>query len=207
MRIGRTFFGVRLIYLRFKRAARTVSNEFLAELTTTVAGIEQRARELFGALDAAQLNWTPWEDAWSVGQCLDHLVKANDPYFAIFRDVAAGTHTKTFWEQIPIVPGICGSLVLNTVRPENTRKARAPRIFQPGRSAVPTDVVDHFCAQQRKLAEAMASLDGIDLDNTIVTSPVARFITYSLRHALSIVVEHEKRHMNQAERVLRALGA
>lgn len=168
--------------------------------------MEQRARELFGALDAVQLNWTPREDAWSIGQCLDHLVKANDPYFAIFRDVADGKHLKTFWERLPVLPGIWGSLVLNTVRPETTRKARAPRIFEPGRSAVSTEVIELYCVQQRKLAEAMASLDRVDLDKTIVTSPVARFITYSLRHALSIIVEHEERHINQAERVLRALN-
>jgi hypothetical protein len=68
-------------------------------------------------------------------------------------------------------------------------------------------VVDRFCDQQRGLKDAIKPLAFLDLDRTIITSPVARPVTYSLRHALLIVVRHEERHLNQAVRVLDAVQA
>ena len=46
------------------------------ELETT----DRRATDLARGLSVEQLNWKPAEDAWSVGQCLQHLCAANDVY-------------------------------------------------------------------------------------------------------------------------------
>ncbi len=180
-----------------------MSDEFLGRLTADVSAIERRARELFGGLNYERFNWSSQPDRWSVGKCLEHLVIANEPYFAIFSSVAKGTKQTTFWERVPFLPKMFGTAVLNTVRPETAKKSKAPGIFRPTVGNVPLEMLDTFCAQQQRLVETFASLKGVDVDKTIVTSPVARFIPYSLRDALLIVVEHEKRHMNQAERMLR----
>lgn len=182
-----------------------MSSDFLSGLSVAVSEIERRAKDLFGSLDHERFNWSPREDSWSIGQCLDHLVRANDPYFRIFESVATGTKRTTVWERLPLLPRLFGAAVFNTVRPEMKRKARAPRIFQPRKERVPIDILNVFCLQQRKLVEAMVSLEGVDLDKTVVTSPVAPFITYSLWHAVSIIAAHEERHLQQAERVLRAM--
>ena len=179
-----------------------MSDNFLLGLSATVSEVERRARELFGALDYERFNRSPQPGSWSIGQCLDHLVKANEPYFAIFDSVANGTKQTMFWERLPILPKIFGATVLNTVHPTTVRKSKAPRIFQPTTSNVPLAVREAFLQQQHKFVDAFTSLRGVDLDVTIVTSPVARFIPYNLRDALSIVVAHEERHMQQAERVL-----
>ncbi len=177
----------------------------LASLLTQVADIERRARAEFSSLDPVQLNWSPHEGKWSIAECLDHLITTNTTYFPIFDTVANGTKRDTFWERLPILPRLWGAALINTVRPETTRKSRAPRIFQPHTGTLPADVLDTFLIQQRKLTDAITALNGIDIDKTIVTSPVAVFIAYSLRDALSIVVLHEERHLRQAERVLALL--
>jgi hypothetical protein len=41
----------------------------------------------------------------------------------------------------------------------------------------------------------------IDLDKTIITSPLVLFITYSLGDALQFLITHEHRHISQAIRV------
>lgn len=180
-----------------------MDNDFLNGLAKNVAGIERRAREQFGALDYEKFNWSPEPGRWSVGQCLEHLVKSNEPYFAIFDSVANGTKRTTIWERLPIWPTLWGKALYNTIKPENTRKAKAPRIFQPTIGTVPLSILDDFCKQQPRLIAAMESARGVDLGRTIITSPVAKVITYSLRDTFNILVAHEERHLRQAERVLK----
>ncbi len=179
-----------------------MTNPFLMELGKSVLLIQIRIHEQFTSLSEEQLNWSPQADVWSIGQCFDHLRKSNEPYFEIFAAVADKSKREMFWERLPILPAIWGKLVLDTVRPDTKRKSKAPRGFRPALERVPEQVVVDLHEQQRRLVEAIRRLDGIDLGATVVTSPVARFITYSLRDALAIVVAHEERHMNQAERVL-----
>lgn len=180
-----------------------MGNDFLTGLAKDVANIERRARDQFGPLTEDQLNWSPEPGRWSIAQCLDHLLTANESYFPSFNAVATGTHKPTFWERLPVWPSICGTLIVNTVHPKTTRKTKAPKIYHVSASHLPADVLDRFCAQQQKLRDIFASLEGVDVDKTIVTSPVAVFVPYSLRDALLIVTLHEERHMQQAERVLR----
>jgi hypothetical protein len=48
--------------------------------------------------------------------------------------------------------------------------------------------------------------DSLDLAKTIITSPLASFVTYSLDDALTFVPMHCERHFNQAKRVSEAAG-
>jgi hypothetical protein len=48
----------------------------------------------------------------------------------------------------------------------------------------------------------MTGLEGRDLDAVKITSPALKIITYSLRDACTIIVVHEQRHFQQAQRVL-----
>lgn len=183
-----------------------MSAEFINSLIQTVERVEGTARDAFGGLTGEQLNWRPGEGRWGIGECLNHLMKANEPYFAIFECVKDGTHQSTFWERLPLLPSVFGTLVLNSVKPETSRKTRAPKIFAPSLEPVSPEIVGAFCAQQRDLIAAIERLHGIDLDDMVVTSPVARFVTYSLRNALLIIVRHEERHLIQAQNVLRELN-
>lgn len=177
----------------------------IQDLTESIETVEKSARAEFGSLTADQLNWRPGEGRWSIGECLNHLMTANEPYLPIFDSVAHGTKTTTVWERLPLLPGLFGSLLLNAVKPETKRKSRAPKVFAPSPEPVDAQIVNRFCAQQQQLTAAIQRLSDADVDNVIVTSPVAGFITYSLRNALLIVVRHEERHLIQAQHVLRAM--
>ena len=182
-----------------------MSDEFLEQLARHFAAFEQRARGGFGGLSEEEFNRARSDGGWSIGQCLQHLVTSNEAYFPIFERVAAGTCESTIWQRLPWLPGLLGDAVLRTVHPENAKKSKAPRIFRPRAGQVPRAVLDAFCAQQRRLIVVVRSLHGADLDR-IITSPVAVFITYSVRHALQILDAHEERHLRQAEGVLAELG-
>jgi len=47
----------------------------------------------------------------------------------------------------------------------------------------------------------MASVKDLNIDRTVISSPAANFVTYSLLDAFRIIVVHEQRHFQQAMRV------
>jgi hypothetical protein len=62
-------------------------------------------------------------------------------------------------------------------------------------------VIDDFVTLQDEVIEGMKSTSHLDLEKIVVTSPVASFVTYSLMDAYRIIVVHERRHFQQAQRV------
>ena len=61
--------------------------------------------EAFGDLSSEQLNWKPAPSAWSVGQCIDHLITSNELYMVNIQKVADGTYEPNWWSRIPLVAG------------------------------------------------------------------------------------------------------
>jgi len=176
----------------------------IPELVQEVGSISRSARERFGRLSPAQLNWKPGADRWSIGQCLDHLLTANEPYFSIFERVAKGEKKNTLWESMPLFPGLFGGLLIKSLDPSSARKLKAPKAFEPASSDIDGRIVEKFSAQQERLSKAFRALEGKNLDVIKITSPALKLITYSLRDACTIIVVHEQRHLQQATNVLAA---
>jgi hypothetical protein len=165
--------------------------------------ISADAQTLFGGLSEEQLNWQPNQETWSAGQCLEHLIKTNDEMLSAVEGHVNGTHRKTIFEQFAVGSKYFGNYVLKAVQPENKNKLKAPKIFRPAASSVDAGIVEKFVENQRKLIDLMHRSENLDLAKTIVTSPVASFVTYSLFDAYKIVVTHERRHFRQAQNVMK----
>jgi hypothetical protein len=172
----------------------------LRSLISAANEIAADAKTTFGRLSGAQLNWKPSAERWSVAQCFDHLLTTNQGYFPPIEGVLAGIKP-TFWQRMPVVPGLAGKLLIKSLDPKSTRKIKAPTKFQPAQSDISASVIDDFADQQARIVEKMKATEHLDLDNIIITSPVAAAITYSLMDAYRIIVVHERRHFEQARRV------
>jgi hypothetical protein len=180
-------------------------NPELNGFITAAKSIAYDAKTLFGGLSERQLNWQPNAESWSVGLCLEHLIKTNEEMLGAVESHITGDHKKTIFERLALGSNYFGNYVLKAVQPENRSKVKAPNVFRPAASKVSADVVDRFAANQERIIELMSRSDKLDLEKTIVTSPVARFITYSLFNAYKIVVTHERRHFRQAQNVMQLL--
>jgi hypothetical protein len=177
-------------------------NPELEGLISAAKSVAEDARVLFGDLNEAQLNWQPDAESWSVGLCLEHLIKTNDELLGAVEPHVAGAHRKTIFEQLALGSGFFGNYVLKAVQPETKAKIKAPKVFRPETSNVNADVVERFVANQQKIIALMKRSAQLDLQKTIVTSPVAPVVVYSLWHAFKIVVTHERRHFRQAQNVM-----
>lgn len=181
-------------------------NPELNGFITAAKSIAYDAQTLFGGLSEAQLNWQPDPESWSVGACLEHLIKTNDEMLGAVESHITGAHRKTIFERLALGSNYFGNYVLKAVQPENKNKLKAPKVFRPAASDVAADVVDRFIENQERVIELMRRSERLDLEKTIITSPAARFITYSLFNAYKIVVTHERRHFRQAQNVMELPG-
>ena len=184
----------------------SLSPKTVTELATEFDAIAESTRQTFGSLTAAELNWKPGVDRWSIAQCLDHLFTGNRAFFPVFERVARGEKRNTLWESMPLLPHLFGQLLIKSLEPTSTRKLKAPKAIEPSNSDIDSEIVDRFLLQQTELANAYRSMEGKDLDRVKMTSPFLRIVTYSLRDACVMIVVHERRHLQQAERVLSSPG-
>jgi hypothetical protein len=181
-------------------------NSELGGLVGQLDEIAAEARREFGRLSAAQVNWKPGPDEWSVGQCFEHLIKTNGRFAPVLGRIARGERRESAWERWSPLSGFFGRMVERSLGQEGGRKFKAPAKLLPSTSEIAPDIIERFAAHQRELAEQMQSVAHVDLRRTVVTSPVAGFVTYSLLDAFRIVLAHERRHFRQARRVTATPG-
>lgn len=179
----------------------------LAELHREIRSSMEDVRHEFGVLSTDQLAWRPDPEAWGVGQCLDHLVVTDRLYLEEFEGALATAREKGRTRRGPFRGGWVGRWFARTVGPEVKTKMSVPRVFKPNKIDVITDdVVDRYLETQAALMKSIEDADGLDLDRTRVRSPVTWLLWFRLGDAYRIVVEHDKRHLAQARRVIRAPG-
>lgn len=176
-------------------------------IKSIVSELEKTAEDVsssFGSLTPEQLNWKPVAESWSVAQCLDHLILTNKSMEPAI-DAKLTGRANSFWEKASPFSGFFGRFLKNHLM-EDKRKFKAPTKAIVPPSEIDGDIVERFCEHQRQLAGQMDDIGKLDLERTVVTSPYLRVMTYRLGDALDIMIEHEKRHIRQAKRVLEADG-
>lgn len=179
-------------------------NADLSNFTNDLEAVAAEAREKYGTLTEEQLNWKPAADSWSVGQCFDHLIKSNMEMEPVVK-LLEGKRQMNFWEKFSPFSGMLGGfLVSSMMKDERKFKAPSKAIVPP--SEVSADVVAKFIEQQAGVIDTIKAADKFDWKKTKVTSPFMSAITYTLNDAFKIVVEHEKRHLRQAGRVMGTEG-
>lgn len=168
--------------------------------------ISDQVRETFGDLSNEQLNWKPNSDQWSVGQCFDHLIKINSTYFPQFESIIKDPRKQKFWEKYSPLSGFFGNLLFKNLSPESERKLKAPKVARPSASNISPNIIEDFVRHQAELIDKIRQTENLDTKKIIITSPFIKAITYSLYDGYRIIYTHERRHFNQAKRLIETGG-
>jgi hypothetical protein len=179
-------------------------NEELNNLISELEDISANARNTFGKFSAAQINWQPNAESWSVGQCFEHLIKINAAYFPELESIIKGEKKQSFWETYSPLSGFFGNLLFKSLSPKAERKLKAPKIARPAASDIQPSIIEDFVKHQAELVNKIRQTENLETKKIIITSPFIKAITYSLFDTYRIFVTHEKRHFRQAERVTEA---
>ena len=178
----------------------------LAEIMTALAVAARDAEDSFGGLDGTRINWRPDATRWSVAQCLEHLVTANRLMREAAEVALRDRAPKSVWQRLPVLPGLMGRMLVRSQAPTSTRKFTAPTPARPAMSDIPTDIVLRFVEQHRALVEWVQTLDEARAARTIMASPFARVVIYSVLDGCRLMVAHDHRHLEQARRVTHTPG-
>ena len=171
-------------------------NGVVSQFEAVTADVEKS----FGGLSAVQLNWKPAPESWSVGQCLDHLIKSNEEFYPELDALAAGTRKNSFWQNWSPLSGIAGAFLVNTLKKDGQKVKTNQKMTPP--SDIPADIVHKFAAHQAQFIEKIRSTANADWRKTVLTSPFVKIMTYRMDVGLQALIEHEKRHVRQAKRVM-----
>jgi len=178
-------------------------NQRSREAIHTLEEVTADARATFGGLSEEELNRRPGDGGWSVAQCLDHLITINTLYFPLLDSMRVGPPTSTAWERFSPLSGLFGRLLVKTLSPDSRKTLKTTRKAMPSSSTIDAGIIDRFAEHQEALIQRVRGIaTSVDPDRTIVTSPLAGFITYSLADCLTLLAVHERRHLAQAKRVL-----
>lgn len=180
-------------------------DERINDITRELREISDDARQSFGGLTGEQLNWKPAENSWSVGQCLDHLIKTSEQFYPEFDKLAAGTRQNKFWENWSPFTGFFGRFLVNAVK-DDSKKVKAPSKAIVPPSDIPADIVERFAQNIAETNGRIEACRDANRERTVVTSPFLSLMTYKLDDAYTVLVEHSKRHIRQAKRVMEADG-
>ena len=174
------------------------SGQVIAELDAS----DRQANDVARGLSAEQLNWRPAPDAWSVGQCLEHLYKTNQVYLPPIASALDG-HSPSPVDEI--TPGWFGRLFIRTYIDPATqrRRGRAPGKAVPAPHVDPA-ILDLFLRSNDAARDLVRRASAYDVNRIRFVNPFISVIRFTVGTGLEIIWKHERRHLLQAERVTRA---
>jgi hypothetical protein len=186
--------------------APTSVESFIETASREVRKAQDVARGRFGELTPEQLAWSPEPGRkWSVGQCLEHLLKTNHLYLKAMVPAAESLPRNGDPSEIAIRGGAFGRWFTRFMRPGSRVRVPAPGTFGVRREPDPNslaDVVGRFTTQQEKVLEFLAQAAGRPLDQVKIASPASSLIRFRLSDGIRAMIAHTWRHLAQAERVL-----
>ena len=159
----------------------------------------------FSGLSDRALNWAPAVGKWSVGRCLDHLGVTNTLYLERIEPALAGARDRGLTDPGIYSGGFFGQWFRRQMEPGKGR-FRVPKVFKPTDGEVDESIVEVFLAQQEELKDVIDRARDLDLAAIKIPSPVTPLLRFRVGDALGIVVTHERRHVEQAGRVVAARG-
>ena len=191
--------------MTFDQAARqgalpVWSGRLLAEIDES----DRRAARLVGPLSAEQLNWRPARTAWSIGQCLEHLVAGNDLYIPAITKALADRGRRRV---AAVTPGYFSRHFIERYIAASPRawRARAPGKIQPP-SHVDPSVLDRFLRSNDAARDLIVRASEYDVNRIRFRNPFIPLIRFTVGTGLEIVSKHQGRHLLQAERVRQSDG-
>lgn len=180
----------------------TFRDPLLQALAPRLAALEPRARVVVAGLTAAQMATRPPGGGWSVGQVFEHLARGNEAYFPPMAAAIANARRLGPGGR-PHRRSVFGGLLLRAIEPGNGVRLPTTRRMTP--LEVREDVVAAFLATLARIEQLAREADGADL-RVGLWSPIAP-VRLNLGDAFAVLVTHAERHLGQAERVRRAIGA
>lgn len=183
-----------------------VDHDFILSILKKGQEAHEKVKTEFAGISHPQLNWKAHENSWSIGQCLSHLIESHQAYFSTFKKLADGSFAMSAWERYSPLSRFWGNALRNQLQEQVNRKMVAPKKIRPAQKDVGLTIINEYYTSLDTFLSYIRKSEQWDLDETIIKSPLVGIVTYSLRDAFQLLIQHEHRHINQAARVKASPG-
>jgi hypothetical protein len=176
------------------------------ELRRQFEAISAKADTLVAPLRDDQFAWRPTPDGWSVAECLDHLNATARVYLPKLDEGIADAIRRGQYGTGPFKHDWVGRVFVRLAEPPSPIRMKAPPPYSPAPNRSRHEVMAAFRAYQVQFIDRLRQANGLDLARARVTSPVSRWIRFSLGAGFQVMAAHERRHLWQARMVIEAVG-
>jgi hypothetical protein len=177
------------------------SEEQIKNLLDENRRINDLVKQKFSTLTFDELNFRPEKYAWSVAECFDHLIVTNNQYITLIEEglnnSSSDENSNTEFKST-----FAGRFLLNSLDPDNRKKLKSPRLFRPEIKVYTKEVIKAFIDQNNVIYSLICKSRDLDAVNIKIHSPVTKLLRFNLLECFQIMNVHERRHINQAHRIL-----
>lgn len=174
-----------------------LKNQFISDTESSLKDINE-----FQSLSENQLNWKPADGVWSIAECIDHLIVTNQLYFNEFEKQFSQKQVITDCSKAPVKNKFISKFIIKSVEPNNLKKVKTFQVFQPASSKHTKEVLTLYSDIQKQLINLITSTKDLNLNKHTMSSPASKLIKENFCDVLEIIRLHDRRHINQAQRVL-----
>lgn len=92
---------------------------------------------------------------------------------------------------------------MNSVRPDTKRKIKTFQIWEPVQDKKILKILNTFEIHQEELKQEIKNSENVL--ESVISAPANKNIVYTIEKAFEILITHEKRHLQQANRMKAAI--
>jgi hypothetical protein len=195
---------LRTVQVRTSPAAGQNSLLQLSALVEQIQSATRAAQKLVLGREPVDLTWRLERGSWSVAECFDHLAQTARAFLpAISTAAAAAPGLST---NRSLQTGTVATLFIRHLEPPYRLRYKVLHQLAPQCKDKDFEAAyNGFVESQAQLSEAICSAAGLAIDRVRIKSPVYGRISYNVYGAFRILAAHERRHLWQAEQILKAL--
>lgn len=155
----------------------------------------------FQNLPEETLSARPAPDSWSIAECLHHLNTYGNYYLPRLEKALANakktpvSNPKSSW---------MGNKFVDMMDIEkSSKKYKARKIHWPDNTLPPYETLAIHLDQQEQLLKLVRAFTRVNANKKSIPTSVMKFVKLSPLDAMRFLVAHNKRHLAQAERVIK----
>lgn len=188
--------------MNLKRAIVSKRQNYIDEYRAAA----EKVGAMLGPLSQRQLSWYPSPGVWSVAQCISHLIVSGNEYkYQIEEAIKKASQERPVRED-PLRYSLVGKLFINMIEPPVGRKIKTQKFLDPAIINQKNRLIEEFSEINDELIAAVQSSENLDISRIKVVLPVSKLLRFKLTDAFAFIAAHERRHIWQAENVIKSEG-
>ena len=179
----------------------------LQDALNQVDALDRQAETIVSPLSDEQFHWQPNQGrAWSIALCIEHLATSNRVYGEPMRGALDTARSKNLKRKGPIASTIFGRMFISSLEPPVKRRMKAPTKIIPPSGGARTDILKRYYETHEQIRQMIRECADVDANRATFTNPFISLVRVRVGTAFRILAAHDRRHLWQAEQVLKAPG-